>query len=143
MAAVLAVTGLAMLAQAIVGLTGNLTRMSEEVAVAPQAELGTEAVGLLQRLIRIDTSNPPGNEGEAQSVLRDLLADAGFECELAARDPARPNLVARLRGGAPGPVLCLLGHVGHGSRRPGRLERRSVVAASFATARCGGAARST
>jgi acetylornithine deacetylase/succinyl-diaminopimelate desuccinylase-like protein len=84
--------------------------MSEEVALAPQAELGTEAVGLLQRLIRIDTSNPPGNEGEAQSVLRDLLADAGFECELAARDPARPNLVARLRGGAPGPVLCLLGH---------------------------------
>src|SRR3990172_6773446 len=39
--------------------------MSEEVALAPEAELGAEAVGLLQRLIRIDTSNPPGNEGEA------------------------------------------------------------------------------
>ena len=34
--------------------------MSEEVALAPQAELGAEAVGLLRRLIRIDTSNPPG-----------------------------------------------------------------------------------
>jgi len=85
--------------------------MSEEVALAPGAELGTEAVELLRRLIRIDTSNPPGNEGEAQRMLRELLSDAGFECELAARDPQRPNLVARLRGSSPGPVLCLLGHV--------------------------------
>ena len=68
--------------------------MSEEVALAPRAELGTEAVGLLQRLIRIDTSNPPGNEAEAQSMLREVLEKAGFECELAARDPERPNLVA-------------------------------------------------
>ena len=85
--------------------------MSEEVALAPGTELGTEAVELLRRLIRIDTSNPPGNEGAAQSMLKELLADAGFECELAARDPERPNLVARLRGSSPGPVLCLLGHV--------------------------------
>jgi acetylornithine deacetylase/succinyl-diaminopimelate desuccinylase-like protein len=85
--------------------------MSEEVALAPNAQLGAEAVDLLQRLIRIDTSNPPGNEGDAQVLLRDLLADAGFECELAARDPDRPNLVARLRGDSPGAVLCLLSHV--------------------------------
>jgi acetylornithine deacetylase/succinyl-diaminopimelate desuccinylase-like protein len=85
--------------------------MSEEVALAPQAELGTEAVDLLRRLIRIDTSNPPGNEHEAQLLLAELLAAAGFECELAARDHDRPNLVARLRGESPGPVLCLLSHV--------------------------------
>src|SRR5918994_250140 len=85
--------------------------MSEEDALAPLAELGAEAVGLLQRLIRIDTSNPPGNEGKAQDLLHELLTDAGFECELAAREPERPNLVARLRGSSPGPVLCLLSHV--------------------------------
>src|ERR687898_1487521 len=85
--------------------------MSEEVALTPLAELGEEAVGLLQRLIRIDTSNPPGNEGKAQDLLHELLTDAGFECELAAREPERPNLVARLRGSSPGPVLCLLSHV--------------------------------
>jgi acetylornithine deacetylase/succinyl-diaminopimelate desuccinylase-like protein len=85
--------------------------MSEEVAVAPQAELGAEAVSLLQQLIRIDTSNPPGNETEAQRVLREPLAEAGFECELPAAVPDRPNLVARLRGESQGPVLCLLSHV--------------------------------
>ena len=85
--------------------------MSEEVALAPHAELGMEAVELLQRLIRIDTSNPPGNEGEAQHMLGELLTGAGFECELVARVPERPNLVARLRGSSPGRVLCLLSHV--------------------------------
>jgi acetylornithine deacetylase/succinyl-diaminopimelate desuccinylase-like protein len=85
--------------------------MSEEVALAPQAELGAEAVSLLQQLIRIDTSNPPGNESEAQLVLRELLAGAGFECGLPAAEPDRPNVVARLRGESPGPVLCLLSHV--------------------------------
>ena len=39
-----------------------------------------------------------------------MLADAGFECELAGAEDERPNLVARLRGEAEGPTLCLLGH---------------------------------
>jgi acetylornithine deacetylase/succinyl-diaminopimelate desuccinylase-like protein len=69
------------------------------------------AVALLQRLIRFNTVNPPGAEREAQEWLAGLLEEAGFECDLPARDPDRPNLVARLRGRDAGPVLCLLGHV--------------------------------
>jgi acetylornithine deacetylase/succinyl-diaminopimelate desuccinylase-like protein len=91
-------------------VASNLTAMGEEVAVATRSDLGASVVELLQRLIRIDTSNPPGREREVQEVLRDLLAGAGFECELAGPDPERPNLVARLGGEAEGPVLCLLGH---------------------------------
>ena len=40
-----------------------------------------------------------------------MLEEAGFECELLAAEPERPNLVARLRGDADGPTLTLLGHV--------------------------------
>ena len=40
-----------------------------------------------------------------------MLTDAGFECELLAAEPERPNLVARLRGSADGPTLAYLGHV--------------------------------
>ncbi|MGH2834893.1 MAG: M20/M25/M40 family metallo-hydrolase [Solirubrobacteraceae bacterium] len=80
-----------------------------------QGELAAEATALLQRLIRFDTVNPPGAERPAIEHLRDLLADAGFECELLAAEPERPNLVARLRAkdgaGADGPTLCYLGHV--------------------------------
>ena len=81
-----------------------------EAAVATGSQLGAEAVELLQRLIRIDTSNPPGAERPAQEMLRDVLSEAGFDCELVGRTPERPNLVARLRGDAEGPTLCLLGH---------------------------------
>ena len=75
------------------------------------SDVGTEAVALLGDLIRLDTTNPPGNERPAQELLATLLSEAGFECELPAADPNRPNLVARLAGEAPGETLCLLGHV--------------------------------
>ncbi|HEX5798480.1 MAG TPA: M20/M25/M40 family metallo-hydrolase [Gaiellaceae bacterium] len=71
--------------------------------------LRDEAVELLQRLIRLDTVNPPGNETLAAECLRDYLAAQGVETELLARDPGRANLVARLRGGD-GPTLALLCH---------------------------------
>jgi acetylornithine deacetylase/succinyl-diaminopimelate desuccinylase-like protein len=73
--------------------------------------LQREAVAVLQRLVRMDTTNPPGNERPAQEYLAGLLEPAGFEVELAGPDPERPNLVARLRGQADGPVLGLLSHV--------------------------------
>jgi acetylornithine deacetylase/succinyl-diaminopimelate desuccinylase-like protein len=71
----------------------------------------TDAITLLQELIRFDTVNPPGNERAAIEHLRDALASVGFECELLAAEPHRPNLVARLRGAQDGPTLCYLGHV--------------------------------
>jgi len=72
---------------------------------------GSGAVGLLQRLLRINTVNPPGNEEPAQELLAETLTAAGFECKFLAAEPGRPNLVARLRGENPGKTLCLLGHV--------------------------------
>jgi acetylornithine deacetylase/succinyl-diaminopimelate desuccinylase-like protein len=86
--------------------------MQQRTAAGPAPQdLASEAVELLQRLIRFDTVNPPGNEEQAQLFLRELLAEAGWECELLARDEGRPNLVARLRGAAEGPVLAMICHV--------------------------------
>jgi len=70
----------------------------------------TEVVDLLQRLIRVDTTNPPGNETAAAEVLREYLEAAGVECELYAKVPERANLVARIRGRGDGPSLALLSH---------------------------------
>jgi len=72
--------------------------------------LRAEAVDLLQRLIRIDTVNPPGNETAAAELLREYLEESGVECELYARVPERANLVARIRGTGGGPRLALLSH---------------------------------
>jgi acetylornithine deacetylase/succinyl-diaminopimelate desuccinylase-like protein len=70
----------------------------------------TEVVDLLQRLIRLDTTNPPGNETAAAELLREYLEAAGVECALHARVPERANLVARIRGTGDGPSLALLSH---------------------------------
>ncbi|MGH2841479.1 MAG: M20/M25/M40 family metallo-hydrolase, partial [Solirubrobacteraceae bacterium] len=75
------------------------------------ADLQQETTELLQRLIRANTVNPPGDERAAQEGLAADLGAAGFEVELLGAVPERPNLVARLRGAAPGPTLCLLSHV--------------------------------
>jgi len=70
----------------------------------------SETAELLRELIRLDTTNPPGNETAAAHLLRDYLEAAGVECELFARVPERANLVARIRGRGDGPSLALLSH---------------------------------
>jgi acetylornithine deacetylase/succinyl-diaminopimelate desuccinylase-like protein len=74
------------------------------------AALRDEAVGLLQRLLRLNTVNPPGNETAAAELLREYLEANGVEVELYARTPERANLVARIRGAGDGPSLCFLSH---------------------------------
>ena len=66
---------------------------------------------LLQRLIRFDTTNPPGNEAECISYINGLLTKAGIETTILARMPERPNLIARLRGQGNISPLLLYGHV--------------------------------
>jgi acetylornithine deacetylase/succinyl-diaminopimelate desuccinylase-like protein len=68
-------------------------------------------VELLQQLIRFDTTNPPGNEAECIAFVRRLVEEAGCKAELYAKDPARPNLVARLSGTGERPPVVLQGHV--------------------------------
>jgi acetylornithine deacetylase/succinyl-diaminopimelate desuccinylase-like protein len=71
--------------------------------------LREEVTDLLQRLIRVDTTNPPGNETAAAELLRDYLSSNGVACELIAKVPERANLVARIPGGD-GPSLLFLSH---------------------------------
>ncbi len=73
--------------------------------------MGEETADVLARLIRFKTVNPPGAERECQQWLAAYLEDAGFAVELFGAEPERPNLVARLQGAEPGPVLGYLSHV--------------------------------
>ena len=66
---------------------------------------------LLQRLVRYDTTNPPGNERECAAYCRDVLTDAGIAAELVGDDPNRVNVVSRLRGRGDAPPLLLYGHL--------------------------------
>jgi acetylornithine deacetylase/succinyl-diaminopimelate desuccinylase-like protein len=66
---------------------------------------------LLQRLIRFDTTNPPGNETACIGFIDELLRGAGIPTTVVGRVPERANLVARLKGRGEAPPLLLYGHV--------------------------------
>ena len=73
--------------------------------------LQTDTTEVLQRLVRFNTVNPPGNERPAIEYLQRYLDEVGFETEILGAEHDRPNLVADLRGTDDGPTLCFLGHV--------------------------------
>jgi acetylornithine deacetylase/succinyl-diaminopimelate desuccinylase-like protein len=62
-------------------------------------------------LLRFDTTNPPGNEAACIGFLQEQLEAAGYETATYAKDPARPNLLARLEGEGRAAPLLLQGHV--------------------------------
>lgn len=68
-------------------------------------------IDLLRSLIRFDTTNPPGNEAECIGFLDGILRAAGLSTTILAKDPKRPNLVARLPGRGEAPGMVLQGHV--------------------------------
>ena len=71
----------------------------------------SDVVELLRDLLRFDTTNPPGNEGACIAYVQRLLDDAGVESRIVAKDDARPNLIARIKGSGDAPPLLLYGHV--------------------------------
>jgi len=73
--------------------------------------LQAETTDVLQRLVRFNTVNPPGNERAAIEFLERYLSQAGLKTEILAADDSRPNLVATLSGASDGPALGFLGHV--------------------------------
>jgi acetylornithine deacetylase/succinyl-diaminopimelate desuccinylase-like protein len=85
--------------------------MGETVAVLIDDAIQDRPVELLQRLLRFDTTNPPGNERECIDWIRGLLEGLGCEVRILAHDPERPNLIARLTGRGDGAPLLLQGHV--------------------------------
>lgn len=72
--------------------------------------LGDEAVAITREYLRVDTTNPPGNEAPAAALLAKILEDAGLEPTTLESAPGRASLVARLPGRS-GRGLTLLHHL--------------------------------
>src|SRR3954463_2885829 len=70
-----------------------------------------ELVGTLKDLIRINTSNPPGNETTAVRMLQEILKRDGIESEIFEKESGRGNLVARIKGSGKKQPILLMGHV--------------------------------
>ncbi|HSG64476.1 MAG TPA: M20/M25/M40 family metallo-hydrolase [Gammaproteobacteria bacterium] len=90
---------------------GAVALIGSAAAVEPVGDwdaIAGESLAHFESLIRIDTSNPPGNETEVAEYLRDVLAAAEISVELYALEPERANIVARLPGnGSKEPILIM------------------------------------
>lgn len=73
--------------------------------------VGDEAGQLLAEYLRINTTNPPGNEIVAARWLAGVLAREGIAAELLEPAPGKANLVARLRGDGSSRPIVLLSHM--------------------------------
>jgi acetylornithine deacetylase/succinyl-diaminopimelate desuccinylase-like protein len=86
-------------------------------ALACSAALGQDDTSLTERvrgyltaLIRIDSTNPPGNETRVANYLKQIADAEGIPCQLLGSDPDRLNFVARLSGSGEARPLLLMAH---------------------------------
>lgn len=73
-----------------------------------------EGATLLRDYLRVNTTNPPGNELAAAHFLRDFLAKEGIEAQIldtATLAPGRANLYARVRGNGTKKAIALVQHM--------------------------------
>jgi acetylornithine deacetylase/succinyl-diaminopimelate desuccinylase-like protein len=76
--------------------------------------LAREATGWLADLLKINTTNPPGNEEAAAKYIAAILQKEGVAAELLPLTPGRSGLVARLKSSAfsdPSKALLLVAHM--------------------------------
>ncbi len=68
------------------------------------------AVELMQQYLRVNTSNPPGNEIEAARFFKKIFDQHGIENEIFEYKPGRANIIARLKGNGSKRPIILLSH---------------------------------
>lgn len=73
-------------------------------------KLQDEALSRIEQYIRINTTNPPGNEDRTMQFFARIFTAEGVSFDSASSAPGRGNIWARLKGGS-GPALVLLSHM--------------------------------
>ena len=89
----------------------SLLLLTAAIAFPQTAQpLGDRARDYLTALIRLDTTDPPGNETRVADYLKTVAARYEIQAELLGPDPTRLNFVARLHGTGDAPPLLLMAH---------------------------------
>ena len=70
-----------------------------------------ETVDILSGFIKVDTSNPPGNETKGAAYLKSFFDREGIPAEILELEPGRGNIVARLKGSSAKKPILLMGHI--------------------------------
>jgi len=95
----------------------TLTFLAAAIARTAQAQppidwkaVEAETLQHFQALVRIDTSNPPGNETRAVEYVKQVLDKEGIPYQVFAGDASRANLVTRIKGNGKKKPILVMGH---------------------------------
>src|SRR5580704_1887364 len=73
-------------------------------------KINEETLKHYSALVQIDSTDPPGNETKVVDYVRKVLDAEGIPYIIAAKDPARANLIARLKGNGTKKPILIMGH---------------------------------
>ena len=77
----------------------------------PLLETQASVVSTLQDLIRINTTNPPGNEIQCANYIQHRLLEVGISSTVLEASPSRGSVIARIHGNGELRPLLLLSHI--------------------------------
>src|SRR5512144_2778867 len=92
-------------------LLGPLVLCSVAALAQDWKSLEPETLRHFQSVVRLDSSGPPDYESKVADYVRRTLESAGIEVKVFAKDPKRPNLVARIRGNGKKRPVLLMAHL--------------------------------
>lgn len=100
-------------------LASSASMLPGLTAVAAQGQAGEInwpayqdlAVDLMRQYLRINTSNPPGNEIQTARFLKAMFDKEGIQSEIFEYKPTRANIIARLKGNGSKKPIILLSHM--------------------------------
>ena len=87
-----------------------LTASTLGAAEPDWTKINAEMLRHFQSLVRLDTSDPPGNEAPAVEYIRKVLDAEGIPSKVLYTDPKRPNIVARIKGNGSKKPILVMGH---------------------------------
>src|SRR6185437_3327421 len=73
-------------------------------------KIDEESMRHFQALVRIDSTDPPGNETRVAEYVKSVLEAEGIPVMLAAKNPARANVIARIKGNGSKRPMLIMGH---------------------------------
>jgi acetylornithine deacetylase/succinyl-diaminopimelate desuccinylase-like protein len=108
---ILPLVGVHALAWLFVGVHALACPLSVSAAQPDFKTALDETVQILSGFIKVDTSNPPGNETKGAAYLKTYFDREGIPSEILELEPGRGNIVARLKGNGSKRPLLLMGHI--------------------------------
>jgi acetylornithine deacetylase/succinyl-diaminopimelate desuccinylase-like protein len=98
-----------------IALLGTLLALSSSPLLAQQTQIdwtktNKEIFEDFASLIKINSSNPPGNETQVAKYIQSILEKEGISSVLAGAEPDRLSLIARLKGNGTKKPILIMGH---------------------------------